>query len=83
MSDDIADVDQAWITATSNVLETRDEIHAAAVAGGPAETVKLCMFASLVPATHFTEYMDKMTQLHNILIEQCPEMTSTRPDKAN
>lgn len=78
MSDDI---DQAWISATSNVLESRNEIHAAAVVGGPAETVKLCMFASLVPASHFTEYMDKMTELHNILIAQYPEMVSTRPNK--
>lgn len=83
MSDQTSEVDQAWITATSNVLESRDEIHAAAVAGGPAETVKLCMFASLVPTSHFSEYMNKMTQLHNVLIAQCPEMVSTRPDKAH
>lgn len=70
-----------WVKAAADVLEFKNVTSDAIMAGAPSETVKLCMFASLVPKICADDYMQQMTALHNELAAKFPQMISTRPNR--
>jgi len=77
------DVFKQWMKSASDVIEHTDSVAQAIVCGGPGETVKLCLFASLVPNESHEHYMNSMTALHDSLTKNYARMESTRPAKPN
>jgi len=72
-----------WMESASDVIEHTDSTAQAVVCGGPGETVKLCLFASLVPNKNHEHYMNNMTALHDSLTKNYAKLESTRPTKPN
>lgn len=78
MQPEKSELNAKWIKAAADVIEYENSIQQALVTGAPNETVQLCLFASLVPSQSSEHYMKKMTELHNKLIKQYPEMVNSR-----